>query len=95
MGPTINISSWMTVKSKEICFKNIYRRRKNIALPFHFAIVGICRQLLNSIDLVFHCAWQKVETNLWVIEGGHWKRSWGLQPNKESNKTPQKSRFYS
>ena len=25
-----------------------------------------------------------------VVEGGHWRRSEGLQPNKESNKTPQK-----
>ena len=32
---------------------------KNIALPFHFAIAGICRQLLNSMDLVLGCAWQK------------------------------------
>ena len=46
MGPTINISSWMTVKSKEICFKNIYRRRKNTALPFHFAIAGICKTII-------------------------------------------------
>ena len=58
--------------------QNIYRRRKNIALPFHFAIAGICKQLLNSIDLVFHYVWQKVENNMWVTEGGHWKRSWGL-----------------
>ena len=36
---------------------------KNIALPFHFAmhfaITGICRELLNSMDLVLGCAWQK------------------------------------
>ena len=38
---------------------------KNIALPFHFAmhfaITGICRQLLNSMDLVLRCAWQKAK----------------------------------
>jgi len=25
-----------------------------------------------------------------VAEAGHWRKSLGLQPNKESNKTPQK-----
>ena len=38
---------------------------KNIPLPFHFAmhiaIAGICRQLLNSMDLVLRCAWQKAK----------------------------------
>ena len=75
--------------------KYIYRRRKNTALPFHFAITLICRQLLNSIDLVFRCAWQKAKNNLWVTKEGHWKRGWGQKTNKESNKTPQKSKCYS
>ena len=53
------------MKSHKICFKNRYGRSKNIALPFyfamHFAIVGICRQLLNSMDLVLQYAWQKAK----------------------------------
>ena len=47
--------------SKNYRFKNRYGRSKNIALPFHFAIAGICRQLLNSMDLVLWCAWQKAK----------------------------------
>ena len=53
------------MKSHKICFKNRYGRSKNIALPFyfamHFTIVGICRQLLNSMDLVLQYAWQKAK----------------------------------
>ena len=58
-------SNGETETSKNYRFKNKYGRSKNIALPFHFAmhfaIAGICRQLLNSMDLVLRCAWQKVK----------------------------------
>ena len=58
-------SNGETETSKNYRFKNRYGRSKNIALPFHFAmhfaIVGICRQLLNSMDLVLRCAWQKAK----------------------------------
>ena len=47
--------------SYKICFKNRYGRRENTALLFHFAIVGICSQPLNSIGSVLHCAQQKAE----------------------------------
>ena len=50
-------STGETETSKNYRFKNRYGRSKNIALPFHFAIVGICRQILNSMDLVLRCAW--------------------------------------
>ena len=55
-------SNGETETSKNYRFKNRYGS-KNIALPFHFdmhfAIARICRQLLNSMDLVLRCAWQK------------------------------------
>ena len=54
-------SNGETETSKNYRFKNRYGRSKNIALPFHFAIAGICRQLLNSMDLVLRCAWQKAK----------------------------------
>ena len=57
--------------SKNYRFKNRYGRSKNIALPFHFAmhfaIAGICRQLLNSMDLVLRCAWQKVKNKSYRV----------------------------
>ena len=60
-----------TETSKNYRFKNKYGRSKNIALPFHFAmhfaIVGICRQLLNSMDLVLRCAWQKVKNKSYRV----------------------------
>ena len=49
------------MKSLNICFKNRYGRKNNTALLFQFAIAGICRQVLNFIGLVLHCAWQKAE----------------------------------
>ena len=49
------------MKSLKICFKNRYGRKNNTALPFQFAIVGICGQLLNFIGSVLCCAWQKAE----------------------------------
>ena len=41
--------------------KNRYGRRKNTALPFHFAKAGICSQPLNSIGSVLRYAWQKAK----------------------------------
>ena len=35
--------------------------KNKTTLPFQFAIVGICRQLLNFIGSVLRCAWQKAE----------------------------------
>ena len=52
------------MKSHKICFKNRYGRRKHTALPFHFAIAGICSQPLNSIGSVLRCAWQKAENKV-------------------------------